>query len=65
VGCWRLYESLIQISAVSHSALTKFASIGVTVSAVREKVVSDVIYLAAGVVVLLVFAGYAALLRRI
>jgi hypothetical protein len=56
---------LIQINAVSHGAVTKFKSIGVTVSAVREKVVSDVIYLAAGVVVLLVFAGYAALLKRI
>jgi hypothetical protein len=29
-----------------------------------EKTVSDLIYLAAGVVVLLLFAGYAALLRR-
>jgi hypothetical protein len=30
----------------------------------REKPVSDLIYLAGGVVVLLLFAGYAALLRR-
>jgi hypothetical protein len=29
-----------------------------------EKAVSDLIYIAAGVVVLLLFAGYAALLRR-
>lgn len=30
----------------------------------REKAVSDLIYLAAGAVVLLLFAGYAVLLRR-
>ena len=29
-----------------------------------ERTVSDLIYLAAGIVVLLLFAGYAALLRR-
>jgi hypothetical protein len=41
-----------------------FASISVTIPSSKEMAVSDLIYLAGGVVVLLVFAGYAALLRR-
>ena len=41
-----------------------FASISVTVPSSEEMAVSDLIYLASGVVVLLIFAGYAALLRR-
>lgn len=38
--------------------------LSVTVFTPWEKVVSDLIYLGAGVAVLLAFAGYAALLRR-
>jgi hypothetical protein len=41
-----------------------FPSISLTVSTLGKKAVSDLIYLAAGVAVLLIFAGYAALLRR-
>ena len=41
-----------------------FASISVTIRPTGEKAVSDLIYPAAGVIVLLLFAGYAALLRR-
>ena len=36
----------------------------VTLSVLRENAVYDLLYLAVGVVVLLLFAGYAALLRR-
>jgi hypothetical protein len=38
-------------------SVTVFTSLG-------RKAVSDLIYLAAGIAVLLIFAGYAALLRR-
>jgi hypothetical protein len=55
----------MRTSLVSHGAVTVASSISVTLSLFGEKAVSDVIYLAAGVVVLLVFAGYAMLLRRI
>jgi hypothetical protein len=59
-----LYESLINVRAVPNGALMLFASISVTVPSSEEMAVSDLIYLASGVVVLLIFAGYAALLRR-
>ena len=49
---------------VPHGALSGQAPISTSFDARRVKAVSDLIYLALGVGVLLLFAGYAALLRR-
>jgi hypothetical protein len=55
---------LISLNPVPNSPLTVIGSISVAIRSQREKRVLDLIYLSGGVVVLLLFAGYAALLRR-
>jgi hypothetical protein len=54
----------MSLNAVTNGPLTVIGAISVAIRSQREKTVLDLIYLAAGIVVLLLFAGYAALLRR-
>ena len=42
----------------------RIARISVAIRSLRENTVLDLIYLAVGVIILLLFVGYAALLRR-
>jgi hypothetical protein len=60
----RLYRTLISVKAHRNGPLSVNARISGPIDARREDNVSDLIYLALGVAVLLVFAGYAVLLRR-
>jgi hypothetical protein len=50
--------------SVTNSPLSVKGRISVIIRSLRENAVTDLIYLAAGVAVLLLFVGYAALLRR-
>jgi hypothetical protein len=59
-----LYETLIFTRPVTNGPLTAIGATSITVRASRENAVTDLIYLAAGVAVLLLFAAYAALLKR-
>jgi hypothetical protein len=55
----------MSVDGVPNGALTPIPGISIAfLSLQRENAVSDLIYLAAGVGVVLLFAGYAALLRR-
>jgi hypothetical protein len=56
---------LIPIGVVPNSPFTASGSISLTVTTpTQEKTVIDLVYLAGGVGVLLLFVGYAILLRR-
>jgi hypothetical protein len=55
----------MSVNTVPNGALTHIPRISVTIPTLwRENAVSDLIYLLAGAGVVLIFAGYAALLRR-
>jgi hypothetical protein len=49
---------------LTNGPLSDKGSINVIIRSLRENVVTDLIYLAGGIAVLLLFVGYAALLRR-
>jgi hypothetical protein len=58
------YKSLMPIEVITNGLLMSFSRIPLSSLNQRENAVTDLLYLAAGVAVFLLFAGYAALLRR-